>query len=294
MPVLRFLHPDVRGLLGKQSALEALVLRRGPLDREARLRAHQFIAGFLRRHKVAPGTSKGPAPFVIWIYWAQGFDRAPPVVAACRRRLYEMNPEAEIVEVTDRNLRDYVSLPGALLEKVPENKTHFSDILRCCLLARYGGVWADATCYCARPLAQLYQATNCGFFAYTRTDVYLLSSWFMVSAKENPIPVLLRDALFDYWSRARTLEHYFWFHYLFEALYNQHPGFQEIWDKRLVEASASAHELQALLSHPFEERTLEGLLALTHVQKLTYKIPTPQPGSYWHSICREPGSESPG
>ena len=68
------------------------------------------------------------------------------------------------------------------------NKTHFSDILRCALLTRHGGIWADVTCYSAQPLAPLFQATRHRFFAYTRADVYLLSSWFILSARHNITP----------------------------------------------------------------------------------------------------------
>lgn len=79
------------------ASFEALIARRGTTDAAARRHAHEFIAAFLRDYRLPERPSTG-APFFVWIYWAQGFERAPPIVAACRRRMREMNPEAAIIE----------------------------------------------------------------------------------------------------------------------------------------------------------------------------------------------------
>ena len=109
----------------------------------------------------------------------------------------------------------------------------------------------------------------------------------MVSAPQNIIPVMLRDALCAFWREADRLENYFWTHFLFEALYNQHPGFQAAWDARALESSQVAHTLQGCLSQPYDAENLGRILAATPIQKLTYKIPEQPPGSYWHHICEQ-------
>jgi hypothetical protein len=274
-----------------------IVRRHSDIDVTSRIRAHEFVGEFLHTCRQPdcsppPSSSTGhslatgeKSKFHIWIYWAQGFRNAPPVVAACRRRLYDMNKDAQIIELDDSNIASYVDIPSYVYEKIGSNKTHFSDVLRCALLAEYGGIWSDATCYCAKPLGPLIQENSGRFFAYTRTDAYLLSSWFMIAAPFCRVPVLLRDALYTYWLKSDRLENYYWIHYLFEALYNQDPEFKAAWDCRTIESSAAAHTLQGELSQPFVAQRFNEILELTSIQKLTYKIPDPPSGSYWHHVC---------
>lgn len=282
----------------KYLRIKRSIRRRGETGFASRVRAHRFIDDFLARHDLyadRPGVSAHSSgetcqrplsndQFQIWIYWAQGFRSAPEIVSACRRRMSEMNDGARIVEIDDDNIGDYVDIPNYIFRKIFHNKTHFSDILRCSLLARHGGIWCDATCYCAQPLQPLFTRTKDGFFAYTRTDTYLMSSWLMISAPGNPIPVMLRDALLDYWAASTRLEDYFWIHYLFEALYNQHAQFRAIWDARHIECSARAHTLQHCLAESYDQAMMAEILALTPIQKLTYKIPDPPSDSYWHHL----------
>lgn len=271
------------------------MLRRGRAEFGARLEAHQFVATFLRDHPSHPDDAGGrvadQAPYRIWVYWAQGFEQAPLIVSACRRRLFETNPDAEIVELDDQTIGDYVRIPEFITAKLTRNKTHYSDILRCALLAQYGGIWADATCYCASSLRGLFDRSCRGFFAYTRTDVFLLSSWFMISSPGHVIPTMLRDALFEFWRTADELPHYFWIHYIFEALYNQSPPFRAEWDARSRESSKVAHTLQLILPAPYVPARFREIMAMTPVQKLTYKIDQPGEGTYWQHVCA--GADKP-
>lgn len=120
----------------------------------------------------------------------------------------------------------------------------------------------------------------------------------MISPPNNIIPVMLRDSLFDYWQSADRLPHYFWIHYVFEALYNLHDDFRAEWDARRIESSDLAHALQGQLPSPYDQAAMQRMLTTTHVQKLTYKIPPPGAGTFWHQLCstdRQPtqgGSDS--
>ena len=65
-----------------------------------------------------------------------------------------------------------------------------SDLLRLALLERHGGVWADATLWCARPLdAWIDDATApTGFFAYTQpTRDRPADNWFLAAAPGSRI-----------------------------------------------------------------------------------------------------------
>ena len=52
--------------------------------------------------------------------------------------------------VTQNNLNDYIQIPRKIMQKVEKGSlsfTNFSDIVRCMLLARYGGLWVDSTMF---------------------------------------------------------------------------------------------------------------------------------------------------
>ena len=69
---------------------------------------------------------------------------------------------------------------GALAKQSPN---HRANVLRMELLARHGGVWVDATCFCVRPLDEWLPAQmSSGFFAFARpARSRLLANWFLAA-----------------------------------------------------------------------------------------------------------------
>lgn len=116
-----------------------------------------------------------------------------------------------------------------------------ADIVRVKLLLLYGGIWADASVYPARPIDGLIAMAeeHCGFFAFYRPGAdRIISSWFLIATKSHPIVVRFWEAVKAYWAVPRALVKgipenpiavvsgrdpgfegrypYFWFHYLFQ------------------------------------------------------------------------------
>lgn len=86
------------------------------------------------------------ADFKIWVFWGQGEAAMPPLVKACYRQLTRYNDN--VLLITYDNVGTYIDLPDILYQKVCNSKlswAHFSDIVRTSLLAKYGGLWLDAT-----------------------------------------------------------------------------------------------------------------------------------------------------
>lgn len=82
----------------------------------------------------------------IWVFWGQGEENMPPLVKACYRQLTHLNENIRLV--TSTNIKDYITLNPLIYSKVKEGHiswAHFSDIIRTTLLAKYGGLWIDAT-----------------------------------------------------------------------------------------------------------------------------------------------------
>jgi hypothetical protein len=200
-------------------------------------------------------------PKKIWFLWLQGLDEAPLVVKKCHESWIRHNPDWEFIFLDENNINEYVDL-----ETYNTTKPAFSDILRINLLAKYGGVWVDATCFCMKPLDDwLYDQMQSGFFAFERPVLTrMIGSWFLAGDKYNYIISTFKNKVNDYWNdnpnmhfiegsqlsflnkRLNRMNNriwfgrfitkilkvypYFWFHYLFEYVYFGDKNFKQMWD----------------------------------------------------------------
>ncbi len=163
---------------------------------------------------LTPGTADETfygVPKTIWIMWVQGLAAAPPVVKACHDSWRQLNPDWNVVFLDETNLEHYLGA-GFLSRYRGVAQQAFSDLVRINLLARYGGIWTDATCYCQRPLADwLGDKLTSGFFAFAWTgDTYRvareLSMWFLASSRGNQLVQGWRDAANSYWAHNPNLK----------------------------------------------------------------------------------------
>lgn len=86
----------------------------------------------------------------IWIFWWQGESTMPEICKICYHSLLKHSKKYKVVMVTQNNLNDYIQIPRKIMQKVEKGSlsfTNFSDIVRCMLLARYGGLWVDSTMF---------------------------------------------------------------------------------------------------------------------------------------------------
>ena len=107
---------------------------------------------------------------VIWQYWAQGMENVPPLVRICMESVDKCaTPDYQIIRLSDDNLADYVEIPDWLEKRRASGQisvAHFSDILRCMLLATYGGLWLDACTLLTGKLPEMLFKYD--FFVYQR------------------------------------------------------------------------------------------------------------------------------
>jgi hypothetical protein len=223
-------------------------------------------------------------PRKIWMLWFQGLSEAPFLVRRCIDSWVKENPSWDVVILDESNLSKYVDLD--LPEKVLGNLAlaHQSDLVRLHLLAQYGGVWADATTFCMKPLDEwIDDCTTSGFFAfYKPARDRVMSNWFMVSEKGCPIVCKLRERLTSFWLEnefnanarfkiliIRLLKIFlnrnektakYWlspvvtkllkvypyavFHYMFERLVSNDSECQKIWDETKKIPAKGLHKIK--------------------------------------------------
>jgi hypothetical protein len=145
-------------------------------------------------------------PRLIWIYWDKGIDHAPPIVQICMNS-WKVNSGWNIVFIDDNSLGKYLDLKlqSDCLEKVGVTKK--SNLIRLQLLAKYGGVWVDATCFCVRGLdSWIDEVLISGFFAFSRPGKdRLLSTWFLAAEPQNPLILEVERQFVRFYERYHSL-----------------------------------------------------------------------------------------
>lgn len=201
---------------------------------------------------------------VIYMYWGDGFEKAPEVVQLCRMSWKIMNPTWVFVELDDKNLSDHIS-DMSFLEKYKSKMSinSYSDLIRLFLLKEHGGVWVDATVFCQKPLNEwLHKSSPGGFFAFAFSHPSnKISSWFLYAHRKSAIIEKWFKETMKYWEQGNNDENYFWLHDLFNKCYHNDESFRKEMDK-MVHLDANP---------PHEYQRKQYLNPKTHLQKLSLK-----------------------
>jgi hypothetical protein len=258
-------------------------------------------------------------PKKIWFLWLQGMDNAPVEVKTCYQSWIEHNPGWEVIFLEEKDITTYITLP-----KWDVAKYVISEILRINLLAQYGGVWVDATCFCNKPLDEWLPAyMSADFFAFERPGPdRMLSSWFLASNKYSYITDTYKNKVNEYWNkykgirliegtrweflrkkmdkrdpqlwfnsiftRVLKVHPYFWFHHTFENIYLKDANFKQLWDSvPKINALIPAKLFFAGLFNPISEELKRDIdEKVSPVYKLTWKYQTAQyqPGTVMYYL----------
>lgn len=173
--------------------------------------------------------------------WLQGYENAPEIVRVSHENWKRMNPDYQVNMLDAKTAADFMpASEHARIFSQDKPPEAISNEIRFALLHFHGGIWADATTLCIKPLdSWLPNHATKGFFAFDRPGPdRMLSTWFLASAKANPAISAWREASIEYW-RGRTERHtYFWCHLLFATCYETDRRVRDIWDS-MVKISAA-------------------------------------------------------
>lgn len=213
----------------------------------------------------------------MWVCWFQGMDSAPELVQKCYTSLQNNLSDREIVLLTEENFRDYTDLPKHILEKYEAGKitlTHFSDILRMDLLSRLGGTWIDATVLCTSSDIPSYMLDSDLFFFQTLQpgsdgSRVNFSSWFITSTTNNPLILLTRDLLYEYWRTHDSLIEYFLVHFFMQIAIETFP---DEYKKVFPFSNEHPHIILLNLFEQYNGEWYENVLKIVPFHKLSYKV----------------------
>lgn len=227
-------------------------------------------------------TRKNRRPRIVWMYWNQGWDVAPEIVRACAASWQTQNPQWDVRLLTEEDIQRILSDDPAL--RIVANKQlpldAYSNLVRLGLLLRFGGVWADATTYCLKPLdVWLENVMDSGFFGFARPGPdRMLSSWFLAVDRGCELLPIWQKYCVEYWSVRDERHTHFWFHgALFAQAYEESPVFRGIWDRTpqiLAKGPCYLLPHKEKLNLPFGAADREKLVAAgVPLLKLTHKLP---------------------
>jgi hypothetical protein len=143
-------------------------------------------------------------PKIIWMMWCDGEARAPDIVATCIASWRRHHPDWQVVVLSRENLAEWLDLPAITGKPVGMYEpVVLADLVRVHVLAALGGVWADATLYCNRPLESwLAPYVGSGFFAFRNPGPdRALSTWFLAARAGNGLILQWSRDVTSYWWR---------------------------------------------------------------------------------------------
>lgn len=231
---------------------------------------------FVENHQVAEN------PKIIWVMWQQGFDKAPNIVKLCHQSLLKNKPEdVQVIEITDQNIFDFITFPDFIMEKYHNgiiSRTHFSDLVRIKLLARYGGVWFDATEYISKSIPErvfeLPFFTVHGAIHPDRLLPFLDGKWtaFAIGGIQLDMFQLIDLLLMEYWKKHDAMIDYWLIDYVINYAYTHFNFVGELIDNCSVN-NTHIHDIEFLIRGNCDKRDFEKILYQndTYIHKLSYK-----------------------
>lgn len=230
-----------------------------------------------------------PTKLPIWQIWFQGEDLAPDIVKLCFKSIDKYADGRQIIRLTEEDVYQFIELPDYVLEKYKKGiitPAHLSDIIRVCLLAKYGGTWIDATVLLSNSIPT--SILNSQFFAFHITkkstwfdchDYLTSASWFLHSQPNNNLMCSIRNALFKYWSNEDSIVDYFLIYFIFKCLVDQHTDLANEWNSTVNINEEATHQMQLLFNNSFDPKKLEQIKKDSSIHKLTYHYKTVIEGS---------------
>lgn len=220
-------------------------------------------------------------PHVIWSCWLQGADNMPKMVSQCIASQQRMLPDYEHRLLTIGNIDKYVDLPNEIIDKYKRGiipAASFSDILRLCVLKKYGGVWMDASVYCSglrnmklQERWQRIESSPFTVFRYFQRGIAQpvgLSTWFIAATKNNVICSTVLDMLVAYWRDFDCLVDYYLIHLFMGMCLNAFPEMNS-----LIPHENSFHSLLlgSNLAQVYDDAWWQDVAEHVSIHKLNYR-----------------------
>lgn len=216
----------------------------------------------------------------IWVCWLQGEENMPEIVRICYKSLLKHSASKTVNLVTAENLKEYIQVPDFVKEHLDKGKisrTHFADYIRIMLLAKFGGLWIDASVLVTGDITDETQRPFYTVKQRVKDSIYYVSDfrWTVsligCSEKCGKYMFSCLNALFDCYLRKRTFFiDFFLFDYFIAAMYEELPAIKELIDSN-EENCNSFYLLYGNLNKRYDETFMQNIAAQGKFHKMSWK-----------------------
>ena len=239
------------------------------------------LADQLKSFPVVADAASGPVP--VWTLWWDGETAAPECVKMClasQRRFFPA-PDYDWHVLTKDDYDRYISLPPAVLERYREGEislTHLSDVIRCALLHRYGGLWIDSTVYVS---GQPDEAALKASYYTNRKTTYpenlrrlipggRWACYLMGCRAGNPLTAFLTMAYARYWEKYGEPIDYYLLDDLLDAAWRLLPAARALMEQAEI-GNQRIFDLYEMRNAAYRPDRLEALFRENAFHKLSHK-----------------------
>lgn len=212
----------------------------------------------------------------IWICWWKGEEEAPPLVRQCIQSIRANAGNHSVNLITKQTYTEYLSIPELILGHIEANTmgfAHLADYIRVTLLAEYGGLWLDATMFCAEQIPEIYFSFPVFTCKSDPTESRYLSKHQWVTFclggfKKNVFYRFLKDAFETYWSQNEWAIDYLFFDYMIYLAKAHVPAIHRALENIPVN-NLHRDDLQAAMNAALPAEKFDSVL---HPDTVLYKI----------------------
>lgn len=227
--------------------------------------------------KTEPGSNIGHAP--IWVCWWTGIETAPPLVKQCVKSIKKNAGEHEVVLITKENYQQYLTVPGYIFEKMVDGRigvAHFADYLRVSLINKYGGLWLDATIFCAEKVPESYfefpfftcksPYRESRYISHFQWVTFVLGGW-----QGNIWYSFMQEAFETYWKKEEYAIDYLFFDFLIYLAKEYIPAIRKLMEE-LPDNTPHRDDLQAAMNAALPESEFWNVIQKdTPIYKLSWR-----------------------
>jgi hypothetical protein len=214
----------------------------------------------------------------VWICWWQGEENMPPIVQLCYHNICKYSGMHPVILITEKNFSEYITIPAGILNKLQEEKitiTTLSDIIRACLLNKYGGIWVDATLFITQPIPEYVFEKE--FFSIRNEAIdnefvteYQWSNFCLAAKKDSLLFQNLKLLFFEYYKEQNVIIDYLLVGYFMDIIRKSSEYFRCLFEE-IPYSNPDLHTLRLSWEKEFRKDDYEKMLSETWVYKLSYK-----------------------
>lgn len=164
----------------------------------------------------------------IWMMWWQGEEHAPEIITQCINSVRIHARNAKVNVISQNNISFYIDIPDSIMNLVNNKQlslTHLSDLIRVCLLEKYGGLWIDASLYCIKDIPEQWFEFPIFSRKMKNDDITFVSNYkwtvgLMGGEKNYPLFTKVHELFVNYIINEKYFIDYFVLDYLISIIYD--------------------------------------------------------------------------